>query len=169
MIGLWVGVAGLIIAIVQTYRERSAKRIYRNGCRIRCRDASDKAQRLGDNMVALCKSIKSSRLYLPLSGSPDSVLTYAQLSGHIGASLDVAKDWVRFCLRLNEEHVDEFKEPAIGEEQLRELRMMSTCLAELESDHLLTNGESSETETKEEDKDRDAHNTHVASDGWRRR
>jgi hypothetical protein len=166
MIGLWVGVFGLLLAVVQTVRARSAKRIYRNGCKIRCRDASDKAQRLADNMVELCKSINSSRLYQPLSSSPESVRAYAQLSGHIGASLDVAKDWVRFCFRLNEEHQDEFKESAITEEQLKDLMLTKNCLAELEPAHIPTSNESGRNEDKDEE--REAQNARVPGESWRR-
>ena len=164
MIELWVGILGLVVAIVQTYRARSARRIYRNGCKIRCRDASDKAQRLTENVVELCRSISSSSLYVPLSENTESVRAYAQMSRHIGAAIDVAKDWVRFCLRLNEEHQDEFREPAITEEQLHDLMVMKNCLAELEPAHISPRNESSGAEDEDE-----AHNTRVPGDVWRRR
>jgi hypothetical protein len=149
MFGFWVGVVGLIIAIYQTYSARSARRIYRNGCKIRCRDASDKAQRLADNMVQLCASISSDRLSTPLASSPSSVKAYAQLAGNIGGALDVTKDWVRFCLRLNEEHQDEFNEPAITPEQLKGLELVKVCLAELEPAHASIGNELVEEKGKE--------------------
>lgn len=133
MVGLWIGAVGLIIAAYQTYSAHSAKRLYRNGCRIRVRDASDKAQRLADNMVQLCRVIHSDRFSAPLAGNPPAAKAYAELSGHVGAALDVTKDWVRFCIRLNEEHRDEFRESALEEEQIQGLRGVKNCLTELEA------------------------------------
>lgn len=135
MIGLSVGIVGLLIAAYQTYSAHSAKRLYRNGCRIRCRDASDKAQRLADNVAQLCMAMNSTALTSSFTATPASAKAYAELYGHVGAALDVAKDWVRFCARLNEEHQDEFKESALTEDQLKRLRAVRNCLAELEAEH----------------------------------
>lgn len=104
MVGLWVGLVGLIIAGYQTYSAHSAKRLYRNGCRIRVRDASDKARRLADNLSELCRVAHSESLYTSVSNTPSATRAYAELHRHVGAALDIAKDWVRFCVRLNEEH-----------------------------------------------------------------
>lgn len=132
MVGLWIGLVGLIIAAYQTYSAHSAKRLYRNGCRIRVRDASDKAQRLADNMSRLCQVVHDDRFFVPISGNVQAAKAYAELFGHVGASLDIAKDWVRFCIRLDEEHKDEFRESALEEKQLTALQTVKDCLAELE-------------------------------------
>lgn len=137
MVGLWVGLVGLIIAGYQTYSAHSAKRMYRNGCRIRVRDASDKAKRLADNLAELCMVAHSEKLYTPIANTPSATRAYAELHRHIGAALDVGKDWVRFCARLNEEHQDEFKESALSDKQLHALEEVRRCLVELESEHAL--------------------------------
>lgn len=136
LIGFGVGLTGLIVAVYQTYSAQRARRLYRNGCRIRSRDAADKAQRLADNVAQLCAASNSSNLSVALTSGPASAKAYAELSSHLGAVLDVAKDWVRFCLRLNEEHQDEFKESALTDEQLRGLQAVKNCLTAVEAEHL---------------------------------
>lgn len=140
MVGLWIGIIGLIVAGYQTYSAHSAKRLYRNGCRIRCRDASDKAQRLADNIAELCRVAHSESLTAPIESNPSATRAYAELHRHVGAALDVAKDWVRFCARLNEEHQDEFKESALSKEQLEGLVAVRGCLNDLENKHASLDG-----------------------------
>jgi hypothetical protein len=60
------------------------------------------------------------------------VRAYADLSSHIGATLDVAKGRVRICLRPNEEHLNEFKESAISDDEIRHLQDLKACMHELD-------------------------------------
>jgi hypothetical protein len=132
IISLAIGGAGLLIGAYQTLSARSAKKMYRNHCRMRIRDATDKAGRLADNVVQLCRFIGWVGFAKAASQDVNTVRAYADLSGHVGATLDVAKGWVRFCLRLNEEHLDEFKESAISEDEIKHLRDLKACMHELD-------------------------------------
>jgi hypothetical protein len=127
-----IGVAGLLIGIYQTIAARSAKKMYRNNCRMRIKDATDKTGRLADNVVQLCRFINWPGFARMASQDVPTVRAYADLSAHVGATLDVAKGWVRFCLRLNEEHLDEFKESAISDEEIKHLRDLKECMHQLD-------------------------------------
>ena len=132
ILSLAIGIAGLLIGAYQTVSARSTKKMYRNHCRMRIRDASDKAGRLADNVVQLCRFINWSGFAKAASHDVNTVRAYADLSSHVGATLDVAKGWVRFCLRLNEEHLDEFKESAISEDEIKHLHDLKACMHELD-------------------------------------
>lgn len=132
IVSLASGVAGLLVGVYQTVSARNAKKMYRNHCRMRIRDATDKAGRLADNIVQLCRFINWDGFAMAAVQNVNTARAYADLSSHVGATLDVAKGWVRFCLRLNEEHMDEFKESAISEDEIKHLQDLKACMHELD-------------------------------------
>jgi hypothetical protein len=133
IVSLALGVLGLGFGIYQTLSARSAKKIFKNNCKMRCRDATDKAQRLAENITQICTLINYGGLAKAASQDLNTLKVYAGLNAHVSAALDVAKDWVRFCLRLNEEHQDEFKEAAVSEDELQRLRDIKQCLREMDN------------------------------------
>lgn len=127
-LGFCVGALGLIVAIYQTISARNAKKIHRDSCRVRCRDASHKTLRLSDNVVALCGSLTRPEVQAILVSKPDTAINYAAIHSNLGATIDVAKDLVRFCERLNEDHRHQFGEDAIAASELEALNDVRSCL-----------------------------------------
>jgi len=133
IVSLAIGVLGLVFGIYQAISARSAKKILRNNCKMRCRDATDKAQRLAENVTQICTLLNHDGLAKAASQDIHTLKVYAGLNAHVSAALDVAMDWVRFCLRLNEEHQDEFRESAVSEDDVQRLRNLKQCLRSMEN------------------------------------
>ncbi len=131
--GFVVGLLGAGFGIYQTFAARSAKKMYRTVCKNRCRHAADNAKRLADNLQQLCSVVT----YRPFSHAamedPAARGAYTGLVGRVSALIEVAKDWIRFCGQLNEEHQDEFREMAVTTEEMEKLLQLKACLMDFEA------------------------------------
>ncbi len=131
-IGLCFGALGLAVGLYQTVSARKAKKVHRDSCRTRCRDASNKTLRLGNYLVGLCNVLTRSEVMQPLVQKPSTARHFAALHSSLGATIDVAQDLVRFCERLDEDHRYQFAEDAIPKEEIEELKKIRSCLIEIE-------------------------------------
>jgi hypothetical protein len=110
--GFAIGIVGLLIAIWQIISARNVRKMYREKCETRCKDLVETVGQLAQTVTQACK-IKDENLDELITGKCDPgkvVRPLRQLSDQIHA-IDLSKNQlVRFCERLNDEHLEEFDE-----------------------------------------------------------
>ena len=129
IISLGIAVLSLVFAVWQAARSRNLKTLHEEKCGARAKDLFALVSALSDHAHGLCRQVDT--LKSESSVGDESILRILpDLAGKAEAILSLVGQLIRFCERLNDEHLREFRRPAI--ENLRERLKVLPCMRFIE-------------------------------------
>ena len=127
-----IGIAGLIFALIEARGKRKLKTMYEEKSSTRCKDLSTIVESLTGDLRVACN--------IANTNCADSTGPCVRLSGKIDSARGLNQQLIRFCERLNEEHLYEFKH--LVDENLMAKMELADCIDELAPKPLVTRKQS---------------------------
>jgi len=124
IISVIVGIIGALFGLISTFiafQERKAakqaaasearvRKMYEEKCETRCKDLVDLVHGLYENAIQACMIIEEnvSSIIKSVSSDDCSIRSITTLSSNVKAIMTQSNSLKRLCIRLNEEHKNEF-------------------------------------------------------------
>lgn len=124
------GVGGTMLGIYQTLSARRIKSLVRERCSTRCKDLVGIVSSLSGEAAVAC-AIAEKDMTRIMDGSyqqAETVRAASLMNAKVDSLMTLARQLIRFCERLNEEHKEEFGVPVFEAAELKAQFAKGPCL-----------------------------------------